>query len=156
MRTVITRLVGVLALAIGLSITLLAGSASAQIALGGPYQPTDTGRTAHLQAATSGSQMQQAPGIPTPGTSDPAGAQPGSVQPGGVTTMAYPCGWSAPNRNSYYNHCGYGRIQVNVEFWWGVGATRTICVGHGVTTLSTHPQLQGGLITYAYYNGRGC
>jgi hypothetical protein len=73
-----------------------------------------------------------------------------------VASMSRPCGWSAPDTNAYYNHCGGGRIELTVEFWWGGGDDRYICVGSGVTNLSNHSALQGGLITYAYHNGRSC
>lgn len=166
-RTFILRLLGVLGvlgLALGLSLAVTAGSASAQIAMGGPYGPTSgtgSGPASQIQThpGTPGSQIQAQTGVTLPGSqiqvegklAAPARAQAGTE---GVTAQA--CGWYAPNRNAYYVHCGSGRISINVEFWWGAGATRSICVGHGTTTLSTHPALQGGLITYAYYNGRGC
>ncbi|MGW5049729.1 DUF6355 family natural product biosynthesis protein [Actinokineospora sp. NPDC004072] len=67
-----------------------------------------------------------------------------------------PCGWHATSPTAYYNHCGDTVITVVVEFWWKIGGTRTICVNPGITNLSAHPALQGGLITYAYYSGPGC
>ncbi|MGM1060909.1 DUF6355 family natural product biosynthesis protein [Saccharothrix sp. Mg75] len=161
-RTFILRLLGVFGIALGLSLAVTAGSASAQIAMGGPYGPTSAGSSAsQIQAhpGAPGSQIQTEAGVTLPGSqiqdegklAAPARAQAGTE---GVTAQA--CGWYAPNRNAYYVHCGSGRISINVEFWWGAGATRSICVWPGTTNLSTHPSLQGGLITYAYYNGRGC
>jgi hypothetical protein len=160
-RTFILRLLGVFSLALGLSLAVTAGSASAQIAMGGPYGPTSAGSSAsQIQAhlGTPGSQIQAEAGVPLPGSqiqgklAAPARAQAGAE---GVTAQAN-CGWYAPNRYAYYNHCGPGRISINVEFWWGAGSTRSICVSSGLTNLSDHWALQGGLITYAYYNGRGC
>ncbi|GAA2678755.1 MULTISPECIES: DUF6355 family natural product biosynthesis protein [Actinosynnema] len=180
-RTFILRLLGVFGLALGLSLAVTAGSASAQIAMGGPYKPagSTTGSQSEVQSAqpvawqapyatpgaqiqnagSPGSQIQAQAGAPLPGSriqSESGLAVPARAQAGtdGVTAQA--CGWYAPNVNSYYIHCGSGRISINVEFWWGAGATRSICVWPGKSNLSAHPALQGGLITYAYYNGRGC
>ncbi|GAB2992314.1 DUF6355 family natural product biosynthesis protein [Saccharothrix stipae] len=161
-RTSILRLLGVLGLALGLSLAVAAGSASAQIAMGGPYGPTSTDKSAsRIQApsGTPGSQIQTQAGVVLPGSQiqgEVKLAAPAPSQAGTEGVTAQGCGWYAPNRNSYYVHCGSGRISINVEFWWGTGATRSICVWPGTTNLSTHPSLQGGLITYAYYNGRGC
>ena len=166
MRTALIRLGGVLALTLGLAFTLLAGNASAQIALspdggqfqapysspaGGPYGPTAQGGpygpTAH-GGGTGAPSTSPAPG-------DAGVTATGTGQVGVDPKATYPCGWYAPNSNSFYTHCGSGRIQINVEFYWG-WSTRTICVPRGTTWLSGDERLQGGFITYAYYNGRSC
>ncbi|MFC6091636.1 DUF6355 family natural product biosynthesis protein [Saccharothrix lopnurensis] len=186
-RTFILRLLGASGLALGLSLALTAGSASAQVAMGGPYGPTSASvgnQDSRIQAwptrpdawqapyATpddrsrnvanpdnSGSRRQAQTGVTLPGSRIQGGnnrADPGRPQMGAEGVTAQACGWHALNANAYYIHCGSGRISINVEFWWGVGATRSICVWPGKTLLSSHPALQGGMITYAYYNGRGC
>ncbi|MGM1062057.1 DUF6355 family natural product biosynthesis protein [Saccharothrix sp. Mg75] len=173
-RTFVMRLLGIAGLALGLTMAVTAGSASAQITMGGPYGPAgENGSYSQIQVHPSPKELFQppysAPAEPAPqsriGTVSTPGSQiqggvdlagPARAQAGTDAVTAQACGWYAPNRNSYYVHCGSGKISINVEFWWGAGSTRSICVWPGTTNLSSHSTLQGGLITYAYYNGRGC
>ncbi|MFT7835731.1 DUF6355 family natural product biosynthesis protein [Saccharothrix sp. BKS2] len=156
-RTFILRLLGAFGLMLALSPIITAGSASAQVAMGGPYGPTSTSTGAgnpdsRIQVRAAQPDAWQAPyAVPDAGSRNVA--YPNDT---GSQIQAQACGWYAPNVNSHYVHCGSGRISINVEFWWGMGATRSICVWPGKTLLSSHPALQGGMITYAYYNGRGC
>ncbi|UVS80597.1 DUF6355 family natural product biosynthesis protein [Actinokineospora sp. UTMC 2448] len=78
------------------------------------------------------------------------------VAPEASASPGMPCGWHKDSLTDYYNHCGYTPVNINVDFWWGMGATRTICVGPGITNLTEHAALGGGLITFAYYNGSSC
>ncbi|MFF5051697.1 DUF6355 family natural product biosynthesis protein [Micromonospora sp. NPDC000663] len=88
------------------------------------------------------------------GVEDPRSVAVTSLSAGNVAA-ATPCGWSTPSvQTAWYNHCGSGPVVIQVEFFWRTSMyhpDRFICVWPGVTNLSTHPSLQGGLITYAYY-----
>ncbi|KOX27079.1 hypothetical protein ADK67_14760 [Saccharothrix sp. NRRL B-16348] len=150
-RTFILRLLGVLGLALGLSLAVTAGSASAQIAMGGPYGPT---------GANSGqSQIQTQPStFRAPNTNPGSQIQNGTQGGGGVSAQdvsaAASCGFFVDRSDHHYakyNHCGSSpSIKIRVSFWYG-WSTRDIWVGRYVTNLSTHSQLQGaGMITNAW------
>ncbi|ONI88042.1 hypothetical protein ALI22I_20070 [Saccharothrix sp. ALI-22-I] len=152
LRQFLTRLGLVLAVAVGAALSL-AGNASAQMALGGPYGPTDTGRHSQIQTVTPGSQVsgttlgaqnRQEPAAPS------APSSPSSTA-GGVGTLAYgDCGFYT-GRDAWYRHCKNSWIIIRVNFWYGANY-RDIWVGPNSTTnLSRHPDLQGaGLITNAW------
>lgn len=156
-RTFILRLLGVLGLALGLSLAVTAGSASAQIAMGGPYGPTGTS-SGQSQIQTRPDIFQppySAPGSQIQNTTDPgsqiqAGSQGGAEANGLSTTDYRNCGFWV-RWDSYYTHCGPAySIKIRVNFWYGANY-RDIWVGRGTTNLSTHPYLQGaGMITNAW------
>lgn len=133
-RTFLTRLVGVLALAIGLALSVMANSASAQV-VDRPAPPTLQVQT--QAAAAPGSPVQTLPG----GPSDAAAPN--------VAAASNPCGFFT-RWDAYYNHCGYNSITIRVNFWYGANY-RDITVWPGTSNLSTHPYLQGaGMITNAW------
>lgn len=164
MSTALFRLGGVLALALGLAFTLLAGSASAQMSLkpdgpfqapyssldgqtaqGGPYGPTAHGGPyAPVGAAQIPSSVPASRLEPVDAGSTAAGRV--GVSP---NVPAPPCGFYS-RWEAYYKHCKSNRIVIRVRFnYWG--GTRDISVWPGTTNLSTRPSLQNnGMITNAW------
>ncbi|MFE9751030.1 DUF6355 family natural product biosynthesis protein [Saccharothrix saharensis] len=161
-RTFVLRLLGVFGLALGLSLAVTAGSASAQIAMGGPYGPTgaNSGQSQiQTQPGTFRAAPNTAPGAQiqngtNPGSQIQIGAQSGGGASAQGVSAAASCGFfvdMSDHHYAKYNHCGSSpSIKIRVNIWYG-WSTRDIWVGRYVTNLSTHWQLQGvGMITNAW------
>ncbi|MDU0294814.1 DUF6355 family natural product biosynthesis protein [Saccharothrix longispora] len=159
-RTFVMRLLGIVGLALGLTMAVSAASASAQIAMGGPYGPAgENGPRSQIQTrpdvfqppySAPGSQIQS---TDAPGSQIQKGPQNGAVSTQGASAAAS-CGFfidTSDRHHAKYNHCGWSQsIKIRVNFWYG-WSTRDIWVGRYTTNLSTHWQLQGaGMVTNAW------
>ena len=136
--SILRRVLGVLAIVFGLTLTLMGGSASAQV--------TDRDAPATASQAGTVSPYPSGPGIKQQDTLVRDAAQPS----GGVSTQgAEICGYWL-NRDSYYTHCGSNSIVIHVDF--AFTSDREITVWPGRTNLSQHWALrnQGGWIYDAY------
>jgi Family of unknown function (DUF6355) len=141
-RAFLIRVLGVLAVVLGLTLTAMTSSASAQV-LGG-VDPA-----ASAQAAD---EAKPEPAGPSGVIIDQQGSPARNVvgQPGGVgTQQTERCGYWL-QYDSYYTHCGSYSIVIHVDFAWT--QDRQITVYPGRTNLSRHWALkdQGGWIYDAY------
>ncbi|GAA1308769.1 DUF6355 family natural product biosynthesis protein [Saccharothrix xinjiangensis] len=163
-RMFLLRLLGIAGATIGLTLAVTAGSASAQMALGGPYGPTtatesNPGSQIQVRPAQSGV-WQASHAVPGSQIQDVGTSNSGSqIQTGGVgaqggVSVAASCGFFVDRSDHHYvkyNHCGSASsIKIRVNLWYG-WSSRDIWVGRYVTNLSTHWQLRGvGMITNAW------
>ena len=141
-RLFIVRVLGVLAVALGLTLTALTTGASAQV--------VDSVKPA-VSAQATGRAGSTSPG-PSSVTVDQSGypARNAVGQSGGVSTQGSEiCGYWL-QYDSYYTHCGSNAIVIHVDFAWT--QDREITVYPGRTNLSQHWALknQGGWIYDAY------
>lgn len=128
-RTVFVRLLGILAITLGLALTTTTGSASAQFA---------------LKAPAPGSQISV-----QPGAADTAGAPAATAE--GQIGAAYTCGFWGGNARKWYTHCGSANsIYIKVEFNYGWANPEYTWVGKGTTNLSYDYRYRDAAITDAW------
>lgn len=157
-RSIVARVLGTLAITLGLALALGTGNANAQVALA---EPGGASATTQVQAMPTFTPPYSAPDDQVQGGpygSHGAGTNPqiqARVLDGAaikeLSTSDYrQCGFWV-RWDSYYTHCGPAySIKIRVNFWYGANF-RDIWVGRGTTNLSTHPYLQGaGMITNAW------
>lgn len=137
-RPLIMRVLGVMAVVFGLTLTVMTSSASAQV--------TDRVTSATTTQANVASPYPSGVGVNQQDTLTRDAVQPS----GGVSVQgAEICGYWL-NRDSYYTHCGSNSIVIHVDF--AFTRDREITVWPGRTNLSQHWALrdQGGWIYDAY------
>lgn len=137
-RSFLVRILGIVAIVFGLTLTAMAGSASAQVT--DKITPATAAQTDVTSPDPAGSRNDQHE-RKAHDAAQPSGAV--SAQGGEI------CGYWA-QRDAYYTHCGYNSIVIHVDF--AVTGDREITVWPGRTNLSQHWALrgQGGWIYDAY------
>lgn len=145
-RSVIVRSLALVAILVGMTMTVLAGSASAQV-VDSVRPAISIQRTGQIEVTPRASESStQGVVIDDQGTTNPAVTAP-SGEVG--TLQAEQCGYWV-QYDSYYTHCGYNSIVIHVDF--AFSPDRQITVWPGRTDLSRHWALrsQGGWIYNAY------
>jgi len=142
-RSFLLRVLGILAVVLGLTLAAMTGSASAQVV-------DSVTPAASAQAADQAKPDSAGPsGVIIGQQGSPARNAVG--QSSGVgTQQTERCGYWV-QYDSYYTHCGYLPTVIHVDFSWG-GPDREITVWPGRTNLSEHWALRnnGGWIYDAY------